>query len=224
MRRVVDIALRAAGADSDGARGGVDAHAFHHRHVDHQPVVDAAKARTVMAATANGHGEVVLFCEFDGRDDVGDVGAARDHLGILVDHPVVQAPHGIIVAITPRDDRTAHIADESFGSHGLHDFLLFLTMIGWFFERPFGTSLALSRRYDCQEPERNGFTRGTGSAVGRRTAASVDTQKTPETAPIIGARQGRFPAQKTKNTSKARVVLPEIGGQHRENGLNKTGT
>jgi hypothetical protein len=38
----------------------------------------------------------------------------------------------INLGICSPDDRAAHVADENFGGHGLHDILLFHTMIGWF--------------------------------------------------------------------------------------------
>src|SRR3981189_3673622 len=49
-----------ARADANGAGGGIDVHAFHHRHVDHQPVVDTTKARPVVAASADPDPEIVL--------------------------------------------------------------------------------------------------------------------------------------------------------------------
>ena len=125
MRRVVDIALRAAGTDADGAGGGIDPHAFHHRHVDHQPVVDTTKARPVVPASADRDLEIVLPCKIDRGDNISDVGTSRNYRGTLIDHPVVEAPHSVIIGIHWPDDRAAHVADEGFGGHGLHDVLLF---------------------------------------------------------------------------------------------------
>src|SRR6202051_3424052 len=76
MRGVVDIALRAAGTDADGAGGGIDPHAFHHRQVDHQPVVDTTKAGPVVSASADRGLEIVLPCKIDGSDNVSDVSAS----------------------------------------------------------------------------------------------------------------------------------------------------
>ena len=130
MRGVVYIALRAAGTNADGAGGGIDPHAFHHRHVDHQPVIDTAKARPIVSASADRNPKIVLLCKIDRSDNVSDVGASRNHLGALIDHPVVEAAHSIIVDVRSPDDGAAHVADEGFSGHGLHDFLLFHTMIG----------------------------------------------------------------------------------------------
>ena len=130
MRRVIDIALCAARTDADGAGGGIDPHAFHHRHVDHQSVVDTTKARSVMPASADRDLEIVLPCKIHRGDNVSSVGASRNHLGLLVDHPVVETPGGVILGIPSPDDGTTHVADEGFGGRGLHDVLLFPQMIG----------------------------------------------------------------------------------------------
>src|SRR3981189_2977275 len=131
MRGVVDVALCAAGADANGRGDGVGVHAFHHRHVDHQPVVDATKAGPVVPTSADGNSEIALPCKIDRSDNVSDVGATRNHHGTLVDHPVVEAPYSVIIGIYWPDDRAAHVADEGFGGRSLHDVLLFHTMIGF---------------------------------------------------------------------------------------------
>jgi hypothetical protein len=74
--------------------------------------------------------EIVLPCKIDRSDNISDVGASRNHHGTLIDHPVVKAPYSVIVGIYWPDDRAAHVADEGFGGHSLHDVLLFRTMIG----------------------------------------------------------------------------------------------
>jgi hypothetical protein len=114
----------AAGADANGAGDGIDAHAFHHRHVDHQPAIDATKAGPVVPTSADGNSEIALPCKIDCSDNVSDVGATRNHHGTLVDHPVVEASHCVIVGIHWPDNRTAHVADEGFGGREVHDFLL----------------------------------------------------------------------------------------------------
>ena len=130
MRGVVDVALCAAGADAHGAGGGIDMHAFHHRQVDHQPIVDAAKAGPIVAASADGNSEIALPRKIDRSDNVSDVGASRNQQRTLIDHPVVEAAHSVIVGVRSPDDGAAHVADEGFSGHGLHDLLLFHTMIG----------------------------------------------------------------------------------------------
>ena len=125
MRGMVDIALGATGADADCAGGGINSHAFHHRHVDHQPVVDTTKTWPVVSASADRDLEIVLPCKNDRSDNVSDVGASCNHHGTLIDHPVVEAPHRVIIGIHSLDDRAAHVTDEGFSGHGLHDLLLF---------------------------------------------------------------------------------------------------
>jgi hypothetical protein len=99
-------------------------HAFHHRHVDHQPVVNATKAGPVVPTSADGNPEIALPCKIDRSDNVSDVGATRNHQGTFVDHPIVETSHCVVVGVHSPDDRTAHIANEGFGGQGVHDFLL----------------------------------------------------------------------------------------------------
>jgi len=104
MRSVVDVALRAAGTDADGAGGGIDPHAFHHRQVDHQPVVYTTKAGPVVPASADRGLEIVLPCKIDGSDNVSDVGASRNHLGTL---SIIRCrgSYSVIIGIRSPDDR-----------------------------------------------------------------------------------------------------------------------
>jgi hypothetical protein len=81
-------------------------------------------------ASADRDPEIVLPCKIDRSDNVSDVGASRNHHGTLIDHPVVEAPHSVIIGIHSPENRTAHVADEGFGGRSLHDVLLFYTMIG----------------------------------------------------------------------------------------------
>ena len=50
---VIDVARRAASIDPNRSARRIDAHALHHRQVDHQTVVAAAEARAVVAAAAD---------------------------------------------------------------------------------------------------------------------------------------------------------------------------
>ena len=82
----------------------VDADAAHLRQVDDQAVVAAAEAGAVVAAAADREQQLVLAGVVDRGHDVGGVGAARDHLGPLVDHAVVQRP-GLVVVLVRRTDQ-----------------------------------------------------------------------------------------------------------------------
>jgi hypothetical protein len=48
--RVIDVARRAAGLDSDSPRGRIHPNAFHRRKIDDQPVVTAAEAGPTVSA------------------------------------------------------------------------------------------------------------------------------------------------------------------------------
>jgi hypothetical protein len=85
----------------------VDADRAQAREVDHQAVVDAAEAGAVVAAAADRRVEALLAAEVDRRDHVGDVDAARDQRGTLVDHPVVEGPRVVVVGIAGADHRAA---------------------------------------------------------------------------------------------------------------------
>ena len=101
VRRVIDVAGRAAGFDAHGAARGIHAHALHHRQVDDQPVVAAAEPGAVVAAAADGEQQALLAGEVHGGDDVGDVDAARDEPRPLVDHAVVEGARGVVVGCRP---------------------------------------------------------------------------------------------------------------------------
>jgi hypothetical protein len=82
-----------------------------------------------MPASADRDLEIILPCKIVRSNNVSDVGAPRNHHWTLIDHPVVEAPHCIIIGVHPPDDWAAHVADEGFGGHGLHDVHLFHTTI-----------------------------------------------------------------------------------------------
>ena len=78
MSGVVDVAGCAARLDPNRPACRIDPHAFHRGQVDHEPVVDAAEAGSVVPAAADGHTKIVFASEVDRGDDVGDVRAAGD--------------------------------------------------------------------------------------------------------------------------------------------------
>ena len=104
---VIDVAGRAAGLDPHGSACRIDAHALHHRQVDHQAVVATAEARAVVAAAADGDKQALVAAEVHRGDDVGDVDAARDQARPLVDHAVVKSAGGVVVSITWTDESSA---------------------------------------------------------------------------------------------------------------------
>ena len=60
MGGVVDVALRATGANPGSAGLGIDADTFHLRQVDDQAFVDTTKAWPVVAAAPDGDEEAVV--------------------------------------------------------------------------------------------------------------------------------------------------------------------
>ena len=109
MSRVIDISRRAARFNTDGLRGRIHSNALHHRQIDHEPVVTAAQARSVVAATTNGHQHVLVPREVNSGDDVGCVDAACDQARPLVDHAVVQGAHSVVVGIGRLNQSSAKI-------------------------------------------------------------------------------------------------------------------
>ena len=89
MRGVVDVTPGAATFDANGACRWIDADTLHAREVDHQAIVTGAQARAIVPATAHRQRQLVLAGEVDRGDDVGDIDAAGDQRGSLVDHAVV---------------------------------------------------------------------------------------------------------------------------------------
>ena len=66
----------------------------------------------------------LIAAEVHGRDDIGDVHAARDQERPLVDHAVVKSTGGIVVRITWTDESSAKALLK--GGHDLisHKFIL----------------------------------------------------------------------------------------------------
>src|SRR5215475_2734779 len=99
MGGMVDVAGRTAGSDPYRAVLRIDAHALHHRHVDHQAVVDAAEPRSVMAATPDRDRQFGIPPEIYGSDNIGSIGAANDESRPFVDHGVKELARLIIASI-----------------------------------------------------------------------------------------------------------------------------
>ena len=107
MGGVVDVALRATGANPGSPGLGVNADAFHRRQVDDQAFVHTTKARSVVAAAPDGDGEAVVASEIDRGDHVGDVGAAGNGQWPLVDHAVVERACFLVGWVVRLDELTA---------------------------------------------------------------------------------------------------------------------
>ena len=105
-RRMVDVSPGASGVGADGVVLRVDRGAAQQGQVDDQGVVLHAEPRRVMAAAPDGDLDAVLAGEADAGDDVGDVPAARDGRGALVDHAVVDGA-GLVIPGVRRPDQVA---------------------------------------------------------------------------------------------------------------------
>jgi hypothetical protein len=112
MRRVIDVALRAARADANGTFVGIDAYALHHAHVDDQPVLDTAQTRSVVATTADRHAQAVFSGELHRGDDIGHVGAPGDQARVLVDHAVVERAGGVVALVPGLEQPAAEMGPE----------------------------------------------------------------------------------------------------------------
>ena len=123
MSGVVDIARRATSLDADGLARGIDAYALHGGQVDHQPIVDAAKAGPVVPAATYGNPETMLAAEVDRGDHVAYVHTPGDHQRPLVDHGVEEFACLVVVGIGPLDQPTPKVLLELNNGLRLHDCL-----------------------------------------------------------------------------------------------------
>jgi len=94
---VVDIAPFAASVHSDRARGGINRGAPQATEVDHECVIPDTETASVVCSSADGDFHVVLACEVDAGDHIGDVGAPNQGSWSPVDRSVVDGP-GLVVA------------------------------------------------------------------------------------------------------------------------------
>ena len=72
-----------------------------------KPIIDAAEARTIMPAAADGDPEMMLSREADRRDHIRHIRALRDHQRPLVDHAIVEFSRLVIVDVGSVDKPSA---------------------------------------------------------------------------------------------------------------------
>ena len=89
-----------------GLAGRIDAYALHGGQVDHQSIVDAAKAGPVVPAATYGNPETMLAAEVDRGDHVAYVHTPGDHHWPLVDHGVEEFACLLVIGIGPLDQPT----------------------------------------------------------------------------------------------------------------------
>jgi hypothetical protein len=140
VRRLVDLAPRAAAADADGPGLRIDVDVLERGEIDDDTVVNSAEPGSVVAASADGEGQVAVAGERDGPRDVARAGAARDQGGPLVDHRVVDRAVLVVGRVLRADQLSLERAAEftpgrlrgrgnrahpvSFGSRALPSLLL----------------------------------------------------------------------------------------------------
>src|SRR5689334_15710939 len=100
---MVNIALRASGPDSCRSGLWVDTNTLYSRKIDDEPVVTAAKARSVMAAAADRDVQTLCAPELYRCYNFSDVSTLCDHPRTLVAHAVVELAAGIIVRVISLD-------------------------------------------------------------------------------------------------------------------------
>ena len=105
--RVVDVAPCTAGVGADRAGRRVDGGRAQLAEVDHQGVVPHAEPRSVVATTPDREGHLIVACEIDAVDHVGDVGDPGDGPRVAVDGAVVDASGVVVVLVGSRDEPAA---------------------------------------------------------------------------------------------------------------------
>jgi len=121
MSSMVNIARRTPRSDPCRAAPRIDAHTLHHRHVDHQTVIDAAEPRPIMAAAPDSDRQFAVTTEIHGGNNVGGVGTARDEPRPFVDHRVIELACLIIAGVAVANDGSAKVCCEHCEVFIVHD-------------------------------------------------------------------------------------------------------
>ena len=77
-----------------------------------RPPSQTAISRDVVAATANGHEQIVIAGEADAGHHVVGACAARDQRGTLVDHAVPDLARGVVAAVGGTQQRAGETGRE----------------------------------------------------------------------------------------------------------------
>lgn len=104
MGGVIDVAGRATRLDAHRRGFWIYAHPFHCRKVNHQSVVAAAEARTIVAAAAYSDEQALIAAEIHRRHNIGNIGAAHDKKGPFVDHAVVKHSRFFVARVVAPDE------------------------------------------------------------------------------------------------------------------------
>ena len=109
---MIDIASDTPAINSHCSFRRIDSNAFHHCQIDDQAVVDAAKARPVVAAAAHSDRKFIVAAEINRRNNIGHIATARDGQRSLVDHRVVQLSGFLIIRMIARNDEATEALGE----------------------------------------------------------------------------------------------------------------
>ena len=94
----------------------IDVDPTHQRQVDHQPAVGDRPAGDVVAAAADRDLQAAVAPEVHRVPHVGDVVAAGDQPGSLVDQPVVHRPRLVVAGVIRTDERAVERPANSSGT------------------------------------------------------------------------------------------------------------
>src|SRR5687768_655874 len=97
---VIEVAPRGSAFGTCRTIGRTHANSLHGGQVDHQAVIAYGVARHAVATAADGHPQVALTSNSDGRDHVPDSRTPHDQRRSLVDHSIEDLA-GILVAGMP---------------------------------------------------------------------------------------------------------------------------
>jgi hypothetical protein len=112
LRLAIELTPGQARLCTRDARGRIHAHALHRREVNDDAVVADGLSCDVVAAAAYGDWQPLVDPERECGHDVGHAGAAGDHCGSLVDHPVVDLPRRLVSRIGGAKHLAAHPSSQ----------------------------------------------------------------------------------------------------------------
>ena len=116
---VVDFAEERPAQHVCDSRIRIDDHAAQCREVDHEAVVDAPEAGTVVCATAHGDLQPRLTTDVDGGHHVGCVQALCDQARTLVDHRIEELPGGVVLSVARSNQPAPGTGAERFRQLGV---------------------------------------------------------------------------------------------------------
>ena len=115
----VELGEQRATCRPGGPRVGIDPHPSHPREVDHDPPVACREPRHAVPAPPDGHDQVLLAGEPEGRDHVGRPGAAGDDRRMTVGDPVPDDAGPVVVPVAAHHHRAREAGPEGVQGDGV---------------------------------------------------------------------------------------------------------